>query len=80
MTTGLPALTKDEQEICSGCAQGKMTVSSFLRNPSQAKTTSVLKLIHADVMGPMNTPSSGGARYFLLFIDDHSRYVSGLFF
>ena len=33
----------------------------------------MLQLVHADVCGPMNTPSITGNRYFLLFVDDFSR-------
>lgn len=56
-----------------------MTVAPFPKRSRQLKTTGVLKLIHANVMGPMNTPSSGGARYILLFVDVNLRYVSGFF-
>ena len=35
----------------------------------------VLELVHSDVCGPMSTPSLGGSRYFLTFIDDKTRFV-----
>jgi len=38
-------------------------------------TTGPLELIHTDLAGPMKIPSIGGARYFLLFIDYHTRYT-----
>jgi transposase InsO family protein len=31
--------------------------------------------VHTDVCGPMHTRSLGGAYYFLLFIDDFTRYT-----
>ncbi|GJW50832.1 RNA-directed DNA polymerase, eukaryota, reverse transcriptase zinc-binding domain protein, partial [Tanacetum coccineum] len=36
-------------------------------------STDVLELIHADLYGPMKSESLAGSKYFLLFIDDHSR-------
>jgi len=44
--------------------------------PSTRITTVPLELIHSDLAGPMNIPSLGGARYFLLFIDDHTSYTT----
>jgi hypothetical protein len=32
--------------------------------------------VHSDVAGPMRTPSLGGARYFVLFIDDYTRFTA----
>ncbi|CAL2276373.1 unnamed protein product [Prunus armeniaca] len=32
-----------------------------------------LGLIHSNICGPMQTPSLGGTRYFITFIDDYSR-------
>lgn len=77
--TGLPALSTDSTAICGGCAQGKMTVTSFPKRASQVRASCVLELVHADVMGPMTMPSQGGARYTLLFVDDYSRFVVGYF-
>ena len=34
-----------------------------------------LHLVHSDVMGPFKTPSLGGARYVLTFIDDYSKRI-----
>ena len=36
-------------------------------------------MIHSDVCGPMKTESIGGAKYFLTFIDDYSRYCTVYF-
>jgi hypothetical protein len=35
----------------------------------------ILELVHTDLCGPMQTRSLGGAYYFLLFIDDYTRFT-----
>ncbi|KAL6316772.1 hypothetical protein AAG906_021072 [Vitis piasezkii] len=40
---------------------------------STSRVSSPLELIHADLLGPSPVPSSTGARYFLLLMDDYSR-------
>lgn len=35
----------------------------------------VLGLIHSDICGPMSSDSIGGAKYFVTFTDDYSRYT-----
>jgi len=34
-----------------------------------------LELVHSDVCGPLETPSLGGSRYFVTFIDDFSKWT-----
>ncbi|KAG8492727.1 hypothetical protein CXB51_010487 [Gossypium anomalum] len=38
------------------------------------RASSKLELVHSDVCGPMRTESLSGNRYFILFIDDCTRY------
>jgi hypothetical protein len=73
MVEGLPML-KNENVACEGCALGKMHRDEFPSNPDKKKRD-VLDLVHIDVCGPMQTRSLGGAFYFLLFIDDCTRYT-----
>ena len=63
---------------CQVCAEGKQHVLPFTK--STTSTTSVLQLIHSDVVGPMETRSIGKARYILTFVDDFSRMVWVYFF
>lgn len=58
--------------ICEYCLSGKQHKLKFQHSESRA--TVPLELVHADVCGPMETPSLGGARYFLLFKDDYTSY------
>ncbi|KAI3509130.1 hypothetical protein L1887_24156 [Cichorium endivia] len=62
------------KEVCEGCVLGKHTRESF-PNESTWRATKPLELVHTDICGPMKTPSFGGNRYILTFIDDFSRKV-----
>ena len=42
---------------------------------SNHKSRGILDYVHTDVWGPASTTSKGGSRYFVSFIDDHSRYA-----
>jgi transposase InsO family protein len=42
----------------------------------EIKSRRRLELVHSDVSGPMKTESFGGAKYFVIFIDDYSRCVT----
>uniref|UniRef100_H3HA05 Integrase catalytic domain-containing protein n=1 Tax=Phytophthora ramorum TaxID=164328 RepID=H3HA05_PHYRM len=60
-------------ELCDGCALGKQTRVSYMKSsPNRAKH--VLEVVHSDVCGPMQTPTFGGKRYFVTFIDDKSHF------
>ena len=45
--------------------------------PQQAlgRSTEPLQLLHSDICGPITPPTPSGNRYFLLLVDDYSRYV-----
>lgn len=58
---------------CKVCAEGKQTRLPF--ETSKSRTFHVLDLVHADLIGEMETQSIGGARYILTFVDDFSRKV-----
>jgi hypothetical protein len=71
---GITLKGKDEapKEICQGCALGKMHKLPFL--PGKRIVTDIGELIHSDVCGLMQTPTSGGAKLFVLFKDEYSNY------
>ncbi|TXG67351.1 hypothetical protein EZV62_008626 [Acer yangbiense] len=60
-------------DFCESCKLGKLHQWTYPK--STTKTTSPLELIHTDLWGPSPVPSSGGHRYYILFIDDFSRYI-----
>ncbi|KAK8669710.1 hypothetical protein V6N13_107134 [Hibiscus sabdariffa] len=49
-----------------------MTKAPF--NGKSERASDLLRLIHSDVCGPMNTQARGGFHYFITFTDDFSRY------
>ena len=59
---------------CEACVYGKSTRAPI---PKQGATRSakVLDLVHTDVCGPFPVPSIGGSRYFVSFVDDHTRFA-----
>ena len=38
------------------------------------RETQPIWLVHSDLIGPLPTPSYGGSRYVLTFIDDYSQF------
>lgn len=57
---------------CHGCNMGKMHKLPF--TSSTSKTRVAGELIHSDVVGPMQVSSPNGARYYIVFKDDYTRY------
>ena len=43
-------------------------------NTSESISTDIFDLIHSDVWGPSSISSIGGSQYFVVFVDDYSRY------
>ncbi|KAD7478319.1 hypothetical protein E3N88_01455 [Mikania micrantha] len=75
MVDGLPLIGSLPE--CEGCIYGKQTRNPF---PHHAwRSTQPLQLVHADLVGPMPTPSLGGNRYYFLLTDDFTR-ISWVYF
>ena len=60
---------------CEYCQVGKQSRKEN-RSPATHRSTELLELVHIDLAGPMATQSLGGVKYFLLIIDDFSRYTT----
>lgn len=60
-------------DFCEVCQLGKQSRFSFPANKAW-RATEKLHLVHTDVYGTMRTQSLSGIRYFILFIDDCTRF------
>lgn len=69
----LPVSNKTLHKLCTACQLGKSSKLTLSISPFKSKH--VLDLIYSDVWGPAPCLSSGGHRYFVLFVDDYSRYM-----
>ena len=58
--------------ICEPCLSGKMHSAPFPTTGHRANRP--LDLVHSDLCGPISTSTPEGFRYWVVFIDDHTRY------
>jgi hypothetical protein len=73
MVEGLPLLDRVE-EFCDGCALGKQHRQPFPQVASY-RAESQLDMFHADLCGQIKPKTPGGKNYFLLLVDDYSRFM-----
>ncbi len=67
-------ISSETIETCNGCILGKGHRSSIPKEASKW-STSLLQLVHSDLMGPFEVMSAGGSRYIMTFIDDFSKWT-----
>lgn len=58
---------------CEPCILAKHHKPGFPK-ASTSRSTAALQLVHSDMCGPVSSPSLGGGRYFINFIDDYSSF------
>src|SRR6516165_6162283 len=56
---------------CEFCILAKQPRNTYPSNPY--KPSQAFHLVHSDVWGPSRIASASGARWFITFIDDHTR-------
>ncbi|WVZ66256.1 hypothetical protein U9M48_015503 [Paspalum notatum var. saurae] len=73
MVRGLPELTQVNQ-LCEGCMASKQRRPPF---PAKVEHSAerALELVHGDLCVPISPPTPSGSKYFLLLVDDSSRYM-----
>ena len=60
--------------MCTACIKAKHKQNII--KVKTKRTTKPSELVHSDVCGLCSTPTSAGYRYYILFIDDYTRYTS----
>ncbi|MCO5560599.1 hypothetical protein L7F22_014215 [Adiantum nelumboides] len=59
---------------CVPCIRGKQHREAFPKKASR-RAAQALELVHTDLCGPMSVDSLGGSKYFMLIVDDYSRFT-----
>ncbi|CAI5941108.1 unnamed protein product [Closterium sp. NIES-64] len=70
----LPPLPPGHGPTCVPCVEGRQRVASHSSQFPQ--TEAPLQTLHMDVWGPARVRGQGHERYFLLVVDDYSRYTT----
>jgi hypothetical protein len=73
MVRGLPTLGHVDQ-LCEACLDDKQRRRLFPQ-AADYRATDVLELVHADLCGPISPSTPGGRKYFMLLVDDLSRFM-----
>ncbi|CAI7818271.1 unnamed protein product [Closterium sp. NIES-53] len=70
----LPPLLPSPAPPCLPCVEGRQRATPH--SSSLPPTTSPLQTLHMDVWGPARVSGQGRERYFLLAVDDYTRYTT----
>ena len=62
------------KDICGPCQFGKQRRTTFKGHFDN--DVAIGEVIHSDLCGPLSTKSCGGARYFVTFIDQRTRFTT----
>lgn len=71
MVIGIPPISPPQQ-LCDRCLASKQPRTSF-KSYAPARAKQSLGVVHSDVCGLIETPSLGGNRYFVSFVDEFTR-------
>ncbi|KAD7117216.1 hypothetical protein E3N88_04484 [Mikania micrantha] len=66
--------TMQGEQVCDACMLGKQARNSFPKK-SLYRANKPFELVHTDLCGPISPPTLGGNRYFMLLVDDYTRYA-----
>jgi transposase InsO family protein len=73
MVHGMPQIDHVKQ-LCDTCVVTKHKWRPFPRQASY-RALKQLELVHGDLYGPVTSATPGSRRYFLLVVDDASRFI-----
>ena len=72
-TYGLPTLAYNKSSPCDACSSSKSHKVPYAI--TQHPTSRPLELVHSDLWGPSLVLSHLGHKYYVIFIDDFTRYT-----
>lgn len=72
IASGVVYKRSESSAFCESCVKGK-AVKHSLKPLGKIRSTRPLGIIHSDVCGPMQTPTSSGKKYMITFTDDYTR-------
>src|SRR4051812_11051087 len=73
MVRGMPLIEQVDQ-LCDTCLAGKQRRASFAQR-AKYRAVERLELVHGDLCGPITPATPSGKKYFLLLVDDATRYM-----
>ena len=65
---------KGVNKVCDGCLIGKQRRTSFSSRTSY-RTDEPVEIVHGDICWPIKSATPGGKTFFLLLVDDKSRFM-----
>jgi hypothetical protein len=71
---GLTNVHFEKDRVCSACQAGKQ-VGTHHPHKNIMTTDRPLELLHMDLFGPIAYISIGGSKYYLVIMDDYSRFT-----
>ncbi|CAI7785042.1 unnamed protein product, partial [Closterium sp. NIES-53] len=74
LATSLPPLPPSPAPPCLPCVEGRQRAAPH--SSSFPPTTAPLQTLHMDVWGPARVSGQGREHYFLLVVDDYTRYTT----
>ena len=73
MAGGVPAISNPD-ELCHACFVGKQTRIQFPKF-TNFRAEELLGLVYVALCGPITPATPAGNKYFILFVDDHTRWM-----
>ena len=73
LVCGLPEIGQVDQ-LCEACLTGKQKRLPFPKTVEH-QARRILELVHGDLCGPIALETPNGRKYFMLPVDDQSRYM-----
>lgn len=71
MVLGIPQLG-EVRTVCEACLSGRQSRERFPKT-TEHRLIRVLEFIHADLIGPLATPSLSGLKHIAVFINNYSQ-------